>query len=1007
MVRANHQAPYGLSMPYAIRHIPYAIRLLWGGLLGASLGWSVGAADPVGFEALRLDQLPVLRHARAGQFSSCDRTGGNNDQGHYLATEGATAVLAEMEGPGCLYRIWSANPAGLLRLYFDGERRPRVEVPFQEFLTGRIQPFAPLCSDAGGGGCCYYPFPFQKSCRVTVENAPPLYYQVTYHSFPAGTKVTTYTPGSRVPSTSHAPASSFAFPLARQIAPGETLTLFDSRRPGLIEAFSLRVDPPSLKVLRGLVVRMYWDGERHPSVECPVADFFAAGLGPSEWMDNREFPVVHGAGLTCRFPMPYYRSARLTLTQRTQQTVRIESKVDCSFQPPPCSPPRGRFHAQYREASTVAGRPYVILEAQGRGHYVGAAMVLLGQESLQFLEGDERVYIDGEKEPSLQGTGTEDYFNAGWYFLRGPFATFFAGAPVLQAGKSRVAAYRWQISDTVPFRKNIRVELEHGLQNTTPGCTYQSVAFWYQTEPHVPFLPLPESRPLPPFREAGVIEGEDLEGEKKEIGSDLGLPQQASGGRFARFAWPLMEGQAQPLRLQLPVAQAGVFDVKARLIVGPRGNRWMWNWGKGENGNKIRGKLSTWAPLPGLKMQSLGRVRWAAGTQTITLLPDGFSPESGCPLRQAPSLEVDYLQLEPVFRVKGALEGEDLQVLEVSPGVEVAIDDWTTASAKIPKQWSPHVTGGKRHGPADWSGGAQVRIMAPPQGGRATFALSVPENGEYAVVASFTDAPAGGQAQIWLNGQPLGPSIHTSSESVPRTVPPWGGRAVWEVDHRVGLGGVALKAGSHRLTVEVSPSPEGQGGGSAVGVDYLLLKPTSGGYEGEDLPVLGATAATWIHERFGAEPRWSGGAFLRFEAAQVGDRLTLGVPLFHRGRYELKLGLVRQPGGGQGQLLWDGQPVGAVFDSFSPGAEPATLRIGLVRGKAGLHQLTVEIVGQNEKSAGYEVGLDQVELHPLKPSPLWWKGGAAALAGVVLAGAALGRRWFRRRRGCRVQSGRI
>jgi hypothetical protein len=158
-----------------------------------------------------------------------------------------------------------------------------------------------------------------------------------------------------------------------------------------------------------------------------------------------------------------------------------------------------------------------------------------------------------------------------------------------------------------------------------------------------------------------------------------------------------------------------------------------------------------------------------------------------------------------------------------------------------------------------------------------------------------------------------------------------------------------------------------------------------------------ATAPVVIHERFGAEPRWSGGAFLRFQARQVGDRLTLELPLRRRGRYALKLHLARLPVGGQGQVLFDGRRVGAAFDSYHTVASPSTFGVGEIRAKAGRHTLMVEVVGRNERSAGYEIGLDQIELEPLK-TPSYLVGWIVmGLAGIVLGGAVWWR-WRNQRR---------
>jgi len=146
---------------------------------------------------------------------------------------------------------------------------------------------------------------------------------------------------------------------------------------------------------------------------------------------------------------------------------------------------------------------------------------------------------------------------------------------------------------------------------------------------------------------------------------------------------------------------------------------------------------------------------------------------------------------------------------------------------------------------------------------------------------------------------------------------------------------------------------------------------------------------------------------LRWQARQAGDRLTLAVPLFRRGRYGVKLGLVGGPAGGQGRIFWDGKPVGGVFDSFKPVDSPMTFQIGPVRGRAGQHRLTLEAVGRQGQSAGYGIGLDYLELEAAAPSAGWRRGVAGGIAGLILTGVVLGFRWMRRGKGCQEKPGRV
>jgi hypothetical protein len=160
------------------------------------------------------------------------------------------------------------------------------------------------------------------------------------------------------------------------------------------------------------------------------------------------------------------------------------------------------FHAMYRqEFPCVMGRNYLIADLVGRGHYVGTVQSVQNMSAGWYGEGDDFFFIDGEAEPSLRGTGTEDYFCDGWGFRQhdGPFY----GVPLWEgyAAGNRGSAYRFHVPDPVPFKKSLRVEIEHKGSQTFPDGTgsgfierddlMSSVAFWYQIEPHKPWPALP------------------------------------------------------------------------------------------------------------------------------------------------------------------------------------------------------------------------------------------------------------------------------------------------------------------------------------------------------------------------------------------------------------------------------------------------------------------------------------------------------------------------------------
>jgi hypothetical protein len=290
---------------------------------------------------------------------------------------------------------------------------------------------------------------------------------------------------------------------SRPIDPGGTLVLADLQGPGVITHFWNTIAHEAPFYSRLLTLRIYWDGEEHPSVECPIGDFFGIGHGIDKAFVSLPIKVSSdGRGRNCYWPMPFRKSARVTVTNESDKKCHAFYYY-LDWQKHKSLPKDAAyFHAMYRqEYPCVMGRNYLIADIEGRGHYVGTVQSVQMMSSGWYGEGDDFFFIDGEKEPRLRGTGTEDYFCDGWGFRQqdGPFY----GAPLwegFEAGK-RGSVYRFHIPDPVPFKKSLRVEIEHkGSQTFPDGKTsgfierddlMSSVAFWYQTEPHKPWPALP------------------------------------------------------------------------------------------------------------------------------------------------------------------------------------------------------------------------------------------------------------------------------------------------------------------------------------------------------------------------------------------------------------------------------------------------------------------------------------------------------------------------------------
>lgn len=350
------------------------------------------------------------------------------------------------------------------------------------------------------------------------------------------------------------------------IRPGETHTLVDHAGAGMVRRWWITIAPRNNpEIQRQLIVRCHWDGEQSPSVEVPVSDFFGMGFG--EWKDFASLPLnMTSGGYNSYWPMPFKRRARITVENTSTIPVtnfyyNIDIRTydrlpdDVLF-----------FHAQYRQAVTEKSKPVVVLDTEGRGHYVGTLMSMQPLQGAHFgyLEGDERVFIDGAAEPTIVGTGTEDYFSSGWYYDTGEYSAPYHGVPIKDPERGRISTYRWHIEDPIPFRKRLLFAIEHGGVNDQPGVEYATVAFWYQTHPHTPFPSLP-ARLLPLSGAAAPeIEAESLLAAARVTGGRLQVQDMSSfdgtWGGHAQLWWV----EAQPghrLTLPLEAPAAGNYDL--------------------------------------------------------------------------------------------------------------------------------------------------------------------------------------------------------------------------------------------------------------------------------------------------------------------------------------------------------------------------------------------------------------------------------------------------------------
>jgi len=291
------------------------------------------------------------------------------------------------------------------------------------------------------------------------------------------------------------------------IAPGATLTMCRLEGAGRIVRLWLTLPLLGQRAaLKDVALRMYWDGEPEPSVDVPLGDFFGASFGkPTRIVSDRV--LIVGGAYVSRFEMPFNAGAILELRNDSQRTLRTLFFQVGYYQDAARAGLEPTLHAQFRrEPRTAQGEPFVAMQAVGEGTFLGLRVDLQTRAwwlkrplsqiplprgfGLGILEGWERVVVDGDHANALSGTGGEDYFSGGFYFLGGPFLTPSYGCTHKSFFTGRVSAYRFHVDDPIPFSKSLEVTLDHGVSNSMTA-DYSSVAYWYQQEPHAPFPPLP------------------------------------------------------------------------------------------------------------------------------------------------------------------------------------------------------------------------------------------------------------------------------------------------------------------------------------------------------------------------------------------------------------------------------------------------------------------------------------------------------------------------------------
>lgn len=538
---------------------------------------------------------PPAAGERCVQFSSYDRSSdkgpqdqaawyGNADCGQYLRIEehdgNKQYVMVDCDGPGCIARLWSANPKG--RLLFDVDGQRVWEVDFAALTKGKVEGLGePWCGEHARGCNCYLPIPFGKHLKVSATEGG-FYYQVNVVRFAAGTEVPSFS--AQLLAHQQGAIAAAGRQLAAPAGPGPLGKFAEVGRNellpkgSLLQHFEVAISKPPAGAALGellrrlsLVIRC---GDEE-TVRVPLLDFFNGG---PDWKPHQGHLLgVRDDGTAyCSWPMPMPDGGSIAI-EPLREAQAVQAMLRMSWRPYEFKSPPLRFRADWHLVKHDHTRPYhdhLVLDAKGMGRFCGTSLLIKNPTKGWWGEGDEKFYVDGEQFPSTFGTGTEDYFGYAWCCNQ-PFSAALHAQPQCDGPGNYgfSAVNRMQVFDSVPFERSFRFDLEvwHWVDCNVDLAT---VAYWYGAAGAtggLPPLPAAKDRtldrlpPYTPHKIDGAIEGEAL-----AVASCTGGTHQVQDLDDETFSdgkqrWWMDGKPGDKLTLTLPVARAGRYRLKAQF----------------------------------------------------------------------------------------------------------------------------------------------------------------------------------------------------------------------------------------------------------------------------------------------------------------------------------------------------------------------------------------------------------------------------------------------------------
>ena len=855
-------------------------------------------------------------------------------------------IVAAIPGPGCIFRIWSANPMGKIRFYFDGSTAP-MEFDFKSlFLKGVTDPDAetlakrrewpfirPMTFRRKGtrdrlASDCYLPIPFAESCIVTLTR--PSFYIIGYKTFPQGTDVETF----HLPLTAEEdavlaevckaflergrapkPMRPGTETIERTISlePGKEEVLADLKGPRIIQAVHAKLEGNERYAHSKVLLTAFFDDEPKPCIWSPLVNFFGTGFRPH---DYKSYPLgyVDGEGY-CYFPMPFRKTGRLLIKNEGTKAATLQYRI---VHAPVESLPASTMHfkCKYRREEACPTFDYPFLECRGKGRFVGMALCIDDAWRSWWGEGDEKIWVDDDVFPSHFGTGSEDFFGDAWG-IRTLQETFYA-CSFIEHNRDHAwtCCYRWMVPDDVPFHKQFRATIENypeniwGAKAVSWDEDYVSVAYWYQMPGGADFfepVPVTKRRPWGKVPRPPVVEAEDALSAELARGAKL-IDDEA-------LDYELSRGAAIDLGMKKP-GDTVVFTGPELLLQGPYTIQ----------AHTLRGVTGAAAFKVFVGETEIGASPADFGKTEVSRVGIGVfgkgRPQVALRFTSAGRAVFDCFQFQPARQLRDVAEAETLPIV-------------ASAGPEPTREIGVH-----------WSGGRQLKLPAAKAGDSIEVEVNVPP-GAWNLCVGLTRGPGYGDYETFINGKQ---AAALKGFAVRVGVRDW-----------TKLGVVKGRNGKTRFR-SICTGKVPKSSGYALGLDYVGWQRivVEHAIEGETAALTDVKLGRITDQKLGR--RFSGGNHLWFHPTKVGASFTWLVDVGSDGPHELCVYFTKSWDYAIVRLSLDGQKLGE-FDTYAPTVVWAgKTRLGVFDLKKGQHRLTFDVIGRNTKSKGILVGVDCITL---------------------------------------------